>query len=301
MKELQGVFAAMLTPLTAQGEPEIGTLCEMTEFMIQGGVTGLFPVSNVGGMIHLTPEEKVRVVEAVVRQTRGRVPVFAGANSSSTHGAVALGRRYAEAGADGCVLSAPYYFPYPQRVILEGLQCAVRQIPLPVTLYNIPKYAGAIELDSFRALMQEKNVVAVKDSSGSVAELLRLLTMRDEVRSDFSVLVGWEEMLVTALDAGAQGCMTGSCCVFPEIMRAIYEDVRAGRMDRARRLQRIIAQATDAFAKVFFPLGFQWAMEARGFCLGPYPVRFDESVYAAERAQIEAAVHAALDAYHSAG
>ena len=297
MKKLEGIFAAMMTPLNGRGEPELTTLREMTEFMIESGVTGLFPVSNVGGMIHMTRQEKVAVVKAVVDQTKGRVPVYAGANASDTRGAVELSRCYMESGADGCVLSAPYYFPYPQPVILQGLQNAVRQMPLPVVLYNIPKYAGEITLDSLRVLMREKNVVGVKDSSGSVAELLRLLALWDEVRHDFAVFVGWEEMLFSAIELGAQGCMTASSGIFPEIMRAIAEDTWAGRFERARRLQRIIAEATETFGKVFFPLGYQWAMEARGFSMGAYPVQFDEEVYAPVKAEIAGAVHRALDAF----
>ena len=77
MKKLEGIFAAMMTPLNGRGEPELTTLREMTEFMIESGVTGLFPVSNVGGMIHMTRQEKVAVVKAVVDQTKGRVPVYA--------------------------------------------------------------------------------------------------------------------------------------------------------------------------------------------------------------------------------
>lgn len=298
MKKIEGIFAAMMTPLNHQGEPDLNVLREMTEFMIEGGVTGLFPVSNVGGMIHMSQPEKAAVVKAVAEQARGRVPVYAGANASDTRGAVMLAQCYRELGADGCVLSAPYYFPYPQTVILQGLQSAVRHMPLPVVLYNIPKYAGEIQLDSLRVLMQEDNVVGIKDSSGSIAGLLRLLALREELRPEFAVFVGWEEMLLSALELGAQGCMTASSGIFPEIMAAIAEETRAGRLERARRLQQIIAEATDVFGKVFFPLGYQWAMEARGFAMGAYPVRFHEEMYAALKLEITQAVHRALKAFH---
>lgn len=297
MKKIEGIFAAMMTPLNRQGEPELKVLREMTEFMIEGGVTGLFPVSNVGGMIHMSQDEKADVVKTVAEQAHGRVPVYVGANASDTRGAVKLAHCYRDLGADGCVLSAPYYFPYPQTVILQGLQNAVRHIPLPVVLYNIPKYAGEIQLNSLCLLMQESNIVGIKDSSGSIAELLRLLSLRDELRQDFAVFVGWEEMLLSAVELGAQGCMTASSGIFPEIMRAIVEEARAGRLARARRLQRLIAEATEAFGKVFFPLGYQWAMEARGFSMGAYPVQFNETVYATQKAEITEAVHQALESF----
>ena len=297
---LQGIFVAMMTPLDSNGKPDLKTLQAMTEFMIVQGVDGLFPVSNVGGMIHLREDEKADVVRATLAQARGRVPVFAGASASDTRGAAALAAGYAALGADGCVLSAPYYFPYPQQVILEGMQNTVRRCPLPVILYNIPRYAGEITPESVGDLMREPNVVGIKDSSGSVANLLRLLALRDEKRrEDFAVFVGWEEMLLSALQLGGQGCMTASAGIFPEILHAICDAARDGRQRRALALQSLIAQATGVFNRVFFPLGFEWAMEARGFAMGPYSVSFAESAYQAEKADIGRAVRRTLSAFHA--
>lgn len=294
---IAGTFAAMMTPWTASGELNLPAVRELTEFIIDKGACGLFPVSNVGGMIHMRPEEKRLMVQTVVDQARGRVPVFPGVSASSTRDAIALGQMCAELKADGCVLSAPYYFPYPQSVVLDGLKAAVSGIPLPVAIYNIPKYAGEITPDSFETLMQLPNVCAVKDSSGSIANLLQLSAMRDRLRPDFSLLVGWEEMLLSALTLGAQGCMTASAGIFPEIMRDLYESVRRGDMAHALACQRLIGKATPVFQQVFFPLGYQWAMEARGIPMGLYAVTCDEAALAPQREAITQAVRSTLDDY----
>lgn len=287
----------MMTPWTREGELNIPAVQELTEFIIEKGACGLFPVSNVGGMIHMRPEEKRQMVQAVVQQARGRVPVFPGVSASSTRDAIALGQMCAELKADGCVLSVPYYFPYPQDVVLEGLKAAVKGVPLPVAIYNIPKYAGEITPSSFETLMQLPNVCAVKDSSGSIANLLQLHAMRNRLRPDFSLLVGWEEMLLSALGLGAQGCMTASAGIFPEIMRDIYESFRQDKKERALACQQLIAAATPAFQQVFFPLGYQWAMEARGIPMGPYPVSCDEKVLLPKREAIDAIVKKTLSDY----
>lgn len=294
---ISGTFAAMMTPWTGEGELNIPAVRELTEFIIEKGACGLFPVSNVGGMIHMRPEEKRRMVQAVVQQARGRVPVFPGISASSTRDAIALGQMCAELKADGCVLSAPYYFPYPQDVVLEGLKAAVKSIPLPVAIYNIPKYAGEITAGSFETLMQLPNVCAVKDSSGSIANLLQLNAIRNRLRPDFSLLVGWEEMLLSALELGAQGCMTASAGIFPEIMRDIYESFLQGKKERALACQQLIAEATPVFQQVFFPLGYQWAMEARGIPMGPYPVSCDEKMLSPKREAIDAVVKKTLSDY----
>jgi 4-hydroxy-tetrahydrodipicolinate synthase len=297
---IQGVFVAMMTPLDSTGKPNLKTLQAITEFAIENGADGLFPVSTVGGMIHLKEAEKADVARAVITQARGRVPVFAGASASDTRGALALASCYAALGADGCVLTAPYYFPYPQNVILEGMRNVVRQCGLPVILYNIPKYAGEITLDSMSALIHEPNAVGIKDSSGSIAHLLRLLALRDgSGRDDFAVFVGWEEMLLSAVELGGQGCMTASTGIFPEIMKAIWVSAREGKTKRALALQTLVANATGVYNRVFFPLGYHWAMEARGFSMGPYPVFFDESRYQTEKEDIVRTVRQTLDAYQS--
>ncbi|MEG1662269.1 MAG: dihydrodipicolinate synthase family protein, partial [Clostridiales bacterium] len=196
-----------------------------------------------------------------------------------------------------CILSAPFYFPYPQAVVLSGLMAVARQSSLPIVLYNIPKYAGEITLDSFRALMQERNIIGVKDSSGTMVNLLNLVSIRDEIRPDFSVLVGWEEMLYSALLAGGQGCMTASSGIFPEIMRDIFRAVQEKSYDYALRCQKLIAGATAVFGNLFFPLGYQWAMEARGIPMGAYPVSCDEAAFAPQRQAIENAVAETLAGY----
>jgi dihydrodipicolinate synthase/N-acetylneuraminate lyase len=290
----------MMTPLDTEGKPNLPMLQATAEFMIAGGVSGLFIVSTVGGMIHLRENEKVDMVRVVLAQARGRVPVFGGISASDTHGATALAAAYAQLGADGCVLCAPYYFPYPQQVILEGMQSVIHQSRLPVLLYNIPKYAAEITLDSVDTLLREPNVIGIKDSTGSIANLLRLLALRDAAgREDFAVFVGWEEMLLSALQLGAQGCMTASAGIFPEMMRAIWDAVGEGRPVRALAVQSLIAQATQAFNGVFFPLGYLWAMEARGFAMGSYPVLFDESMYRAQKEVVTDAVQQTLAAFYA--
>jgi dihydrodipicolinate synthase/N-acetylneuraminate lyase len=138
---------------------------------------------------------------------------------------------------------------------------------LPVILYNIPKFTSPISPAAFGKLLEIENVTAMKDSSGSVTELLAFLEIAEK-KKGFNILVGWEEMLVSAAAVGAKGCMTASGGIFPEIMSAIMGAVQNGEWEKAARLQKIIAKATLEMKKVFFPYGYKLAMEARGFEMG---------------------------------
>ncbi len=281
----KGIYAAMLTPLDNAGKVNTEETERLVEFMIERGVNGLFPVSNVGGQIHLSMEEKCRFIEAVVRQAKGRVAVIPGISASSTWDAVRLGKYCESIGTDGAVLSAPFYFPYPQEVVRDGLVSVVQSLSLPIILYNIPLYSNPIDLLTLQELLQYENVAGMKDSSGSIAHLLNVQALAEKEKPNFHLFVGWEEMLFSALELGADGCMTASAGIFPEILSEIYKAFQSGNKKRALWMQRLIARATKEMKNVFFPYGYQLAMEARGFDLGPYPVTLRRN-YEAERQHI---------------
>lgn len=294
----KGIYAAMLTPLCPDGKVNTEEVRRLTEFLIEKGVHGLFPVSNVGGQIHLPLEEKCRFIEAVVEEAKGRAPVFLGISASNTKDAIQLGRYCESLGASGAVLSAPFYFPYPQEVVRDGLLTVAESLRLPIILYHIPLYANPIGPDTLRDLFRCQNIMGMKDSSGSIDHFLAVQAMAAEEKREFHLFVGWEEMLFSALELGADGCMTASAGIFPEIMRALFTETQKGNRERALQLQRLIARATGKMKKVFFPYGYQLAMEARGFDLGPYPVSLRRS-YEEERQSIRRMVEDTLNLFQS--
>lgn len=250
-----GTYAAMMTPFDENGDVALGVVCEMVEFLIEKGVMGIFPVSNVGEQIQLSGAQKRELIRTVVRQVRGRVPVMPGISAAGTHQSVELGMFCREEGADGVVLSAPFYFSYPQQVVGEALMAVARRVSLPVVLYNIPKFANPIEADTLEKLFQAPNVIGIKDSSGSISYLLDIVSRARDLRPDFSVLVGWEEMLYSAMGVGASGCMTASVGIFPEIMADLYKSTRDRNHRRALDLQYLISVATSQMKSLFSLMG----------------------------------------------
>lgn len=263
----RGIYPAMMTPFDDRGEPNTAVLEQMTDFMVNAGVHGLFPVSNVGEQIHMSRGQKERVIDAAVSAAGKRVPVVPGISASTAAEAVDLGKYCKKAGATGVVLSAPFYFKYPQHVIKSFVQQVAAKVELPIILYNIPLYSSPMEFSTVESLMKIPQLVGIKDSSGSVPNLQRLIALSC---GDFSVMVGWEEMLVSALVSGAQGCMTASAGIFPELMTEIYGLVTGENKDieRAVRQQANISHAASKMGSVFFPQGYKHAMAARGFNMG---------------------------------
>lgn len=267
-----GVYAAMLTPFDTEGQINEKTIAEMVEFYINKGVNGIFPVSNVGEFIQISEDQKRKFVDIVISTAKGRVKITPGISSPNPRQSIEFGNYCMKAGADAVVVSAPYYFKYPPEIVEGFLATVSKGLNLPVILYNIPLFAHEIPLDSLRRLLEIDTIVAIKESSGSHANLLNILNLVEGMKREFRVMVGWEEMFLSALAAGANGCMVASGGILPEIMTGILRHVQAGDLEQASRYQRLVARATEQMRKLFFPYGYKLGMQARGFDMGPFPI-----------------------------
>ena len=297
-----GVYAAMLTPFDDQGRINRATITAMVEFFIEKGVDGIFPVSNVGEFIQISEDQKREFIDLVIATARGRAKVTPGISSPNPRQSIALGQYCQRAGADAVVLSAPYYFKYPPEVVESFLAEVARGLDLPVILYNIPLYAHEISLESLRRLMEIDNIVAIKESSGSYAQLLNVLNLVEASRPDFRVMVGREELFLAALVAGADGCMVASGGILPELMTGILRHYQAQALEPAAQLQRLVAQATLAMQQIFFPYGFKLGMQARGFDMGPFAIPLTaayERQVQAQQALIAETIPAVVKAAHA--
>jgi len=277
MYQSDGVYAAMLTPFDKNGQVNIKTVAEMVDFFVEKGVDGVFPVSNVGEFIQISEEDKRSFVDAVIAASAGRVKVTPGISSPNPRQSIEFGKYCMRAGADAVVISAPYYFKYPPEMVESFLASVAKGLDLPVILYNIPLFAHEIPIDSLRRLLEIDNIVAIKESSGSIANLQNILNLAEDMQRDLRVMVGWEEMLLSSLIAGARGCMVASGGILPELMTGVLDHFRRSEIEQAARIQRLVARATEQMRKIFFPYGYKLGMQARGFDMGPFAIDIPDS------------------------
>lgn len=265
----KGVYVAMMTPFGADGLVEEETLRRMVDFLIQRGVHGLFPVSSVGESVHLTMAERARVMKIVADEARGRVPVTPGVGTTRPDHSIELARQAAALGCDAVVVAPPYFYRISEEMVESYFQKIAQEIPLPMILYNIPLFTQAISPATVGRLALRENVVGLKESSGSMVELIHFM---DEVRQqggELSFLCGREDMFFPSLAVGASGSMTATACILPEAMVAIYEAWNKGDWSQARELQMALVPLIRACFSIPFPIGFKLAMECRGFPMGP--------------------------------
>ena len=202
----QGSLVAMVTPFH-EGRVDEAKLRDLVEFHVANGTDGLVPCGTTGESPTLTHEEHKRVVEIVVQQARGRIPVVAGTGSNSTAEAIELTRHAAHAGATGALLVTPYYNKPTQQGLFEHFRAIAQAVPdLPLIVYNIQgRTAVNVETETMARLAQIANIVGVKEASGSLDQMTAVILA---CGPDFTVLSGDDNLTLPLMSVGGRGVIS---------------------------------------------------------------------------------------------
>jgi 4-hydroxy-tetrahydrodipicolinate synthase len=233
-----GPYAAMVTPFSDDGaELSESRLAAYCEFLIGNGIGGLFAFGTTGEWPLLSEQERIAGSRALVRQAAGRVPVIVHAGAHGTAQAIRLARAAREAGAAAASLISPPFYPLDPDSLLAHFGAVARAVPeLPVFLYNIPEYAGNDITPGLLLAVarQADNVLGLKYSGDS---LERFAEYRRVMGPDFSLFCGNDSLARRALEAGADGLVSGNASARPELLVALYSLFRAGRFEAAGEKQ----------------------------------------------------------------
>lgn len=246
-KELaRGIVTPIITPMDEQENIEETQLRNQVNRLIAAGVHGIFPFGTNGEGYILNEEEKEKVLNVVIEETRGRVPVYAGTGCIGTKDTIRMSRMAEAAGADILSVITPSFAAASQNELYEHYKETAAAVKLPVVLYNIPLRTGNSLLpDTVEKLSHIDNIIGVKDSSGNFDNMLQYLEKTAD--RDFVVLSGNDSLILWNLLAGGTGGIAGCSNVYPENMVGIYEHFRKGEMQEARRCQDAVRTLRDCF------------------------------------------------------
>ena len=233
---LKGVSVAMVTPFNEDESINEDQLRNLVNFLIDKGVNGLVPVGTTGEFVNMTFEERLRVIEVVIDEAKGRVPVIAGTGESGTKMVIDATNAATDLGADAVLIVTPYYLKPKAKGLYDHYFNICENTDIPIIMYNIPVCTG-IELPwtVVEDLVDIENIVGIKDSSGDYKYFSALL---EKVSDKISVLIGWDENVLGALAGGAAGCILGSANVIPQFWLDIYEHVKNNRLKEAQETQK---------------------------------------------------------------
>jgi 4-hydroxy-tetrahydrodipicolinate synthase len=257
-----GCGTALVTPFTASGEVDEARLRRLTNRQIDAGIHFLVPCGTTGESPTLTPAERRRVVEVVVDEAAGRVPVLAGAGGYDTQKVVEAARDMAAAGAQGLLSVTPYYNRPSPEGLYRHYQAVAGSTGLPVIVYNVPSRTGTnIEPATLARLATIPNVTGVKEASGNMTQICEVCAI---VPYDFIVLSGDDAMTLPAMAVGARGVISVASNQAPGAMARLVEAAESGDLERAREIHlQLLSLMLVNFTEPN-PIPVKWAMARMG-------------------------------------
>src|SRR3989449_9904293 len=266
MKKLEGIVAPMATALTRDEKVDVKTTRALVDFLIAGGIDGLFPLGTSGEFALLDREERKTVVETVVDQANGRVPVLAGVSDPSLENVLAFAKDAEEAGADAIVATPPYYYTTSDDGLFSHFETIARKSGLPLVMYNIPEWTHLFVPPSVvQRLAERQLIVGMKYTEYNLLNLLRFLRVAGK---HIAIFAGSDAMTFTNLEFGGSGGVIGVANVAPKLASSGFDEFRHGNLEAARLAQSKLLPIIEGISVGRFPAGVKEGVRMGGVPVG---------------------------------
>lgn len=258
---LRGSMVALVTPFREDAIDE-RALASLIEMHVKAGTSAIVPCGTTGESATLSHEEHDRVIELTVQAARGRIPVIAGTGSNNTREAIRLTKHAKEVGADAALLISPYYNRPTQRGLYLHFKAVAEAVDLPLVLYNIPsRTAVNIEPETFAQLAEVPNIVGVKESSGNLEQMSRIIQL---THGKLTLLSGDDALTLPALSIGGTGVISVAANLVPRDVVAMVEAFQAGRHEEAIQWHQRLLPLVKALFLETNPIPVKTAMGLLG-------------------------------------
>ena len=233
--KFEGSYVALITPFKNNGmELDEDKLRELVNYHIENGTSGIVPCGTTGEAPTLTFAEHERVIKIVVEEVKGRIQVVAGAGSNSTTRAIELTKYAKELGADAALSTCPYYNKPSQRGLYEHYKTIAQEAKFPIMLYNVPGRTGTnIEAETIAKLAELPEIVAVKEATGSLEQMIRI---QDLCGDKIEILSGEDHLILPMLSIGAKGVVSVVANIMPQEMSDLISSFLNKNFDKAFEL-----------------------------------------------------------------
>jgi 4-hydroxy-tetrahydrodipicolinate synthase len=258
--QFAGLTVALVTPFQ-DGAIDEAALRKLVDFQVKAGTNCVSPVGTTGESPTLTHDEHERVISIVCEQAAGRIKVMAGTGSNSTTEAIRLTKFTKDAGADAALLVAPYYNKPTQEGFYQHYKAIAGAVDLPIVLYNIPgRTAKNMEPDTIARLGEIPNIVAVKESTGSMDQASAILAT-----SDLTILSGDDSLTLPLLSVGGSGVVSVVGNIVPRDVLALLKAFGDGDIAAAQQWHgKLFPLCRDLLGLATNPIPIKAAMQALG-------------------------------------
>lgn len=233
----QGVYPALTTKFHEDGSLDLPLFRKNIRAQLEAGVHGIILGGSLGEASTLTRADKLELLAAALEETAGAIPVIVNVAERATTEAIAVAQEAQANGAHGLMVLPPMQYKSTERETVDWFKDIARSTNLPILVYNNPvDYKIEVTPNMFEELLQLPNIQAVKESTRDITNVTRLINRFDNER--LRILCGVDTIAIEELVMGADGWVAGLVCAFPKETVAIYELVKAGRIEEARRIHR---------------------------------------------------------------
>jgi 4-hydroxy-tetrahydrodipicolinate synthase len=260
-----GSFTALITPFR-DGEVDERALRGLIEFQIQGGISGLVPCGTTGEAATMTIDEHNRVVDIVIDQTMGRVPVIAGTGSNDTRCAIDHTIHAARSGATAALVVVPYYNKPTQEGMYRHFTAVAEATDLPIILYNVPSRTGVnLAPETVLRLAEIPSIVGIKEASGSLDQVSQIAI---GAPASFSILSGDDSLTLPIISVGGHGAISVVSNIVPNAVSEFVEAGIEGDFATARALHHRLFDLCRAMFLENNPTAVKTAAAMLGLCSG---------------------------------
>jgi len=229
----KGPMVALVTPFSKDKIDE-AKIKELVEFHIKNGTKAIIPCGTTGESATLSYEEHDRVIELVIKAANKRIPVIAGTGSNNTKEAIRLTRHAKDAGADASLLISPYYNRPTQQGLYLHFKAIAEAVDIPIIVYNIASRTGVnIEPETMQELAKIKNIIGVKESSGNLDQMSRIVQLCGE---KFALISGDDSLTLPIMSIGGVGIISVVANIVPADVAELVNAVLKGDLQKAKKM-----------------------------------------------------------------
>ena len=259
---LKGSLVAIVTPMLPDGALDIPRLRTLIDFHIAQGTDGIVIVGTTGESPTVDFDEHCLLIRTTVEQTAGRVPVIAGTGANCTREAIELTQQAKEAGADACLLVAPYYNRPTQEGLFQHFKAVAEAVDIPQILYNVPGRTGCdLSNDTTLRLAAIQSIIGIKDATGGIERGTDLLR---RAPADFAIYSGDDASALSLMLLGAHGVISVTANAAPKLMHELCVAAFAGDVARARDINNKLFPLHQKLFVEANPIPVKWVVEQMG-------------------------------------
>lgn len=269
-----GAGVALVTPMKADKTVDFAKLKQLVEWQIEKGIDAIIACGTTGEASTLDDEEHIAVIEAVVKQAAGRVPVIGGTGSNNTQHGIYLSKEAERVGASGLLVVTPYYNKATNSSLIKHYEAICSSVNIPIILYSIAGRTGMnVTPNMVKKLKELPNVVGIKEASGNISQVVEICALADD---NFAVYSGNDDQVLPFLSVGGAGVISTIANILPSETTQMVHDFFDGKVEKAKKTQLQQLPLIHALFKEVNPVPVKAAVSLLGKCEMNYRLPLDK-------------------------